>query len=134
MCECVYVCVCVLVLYLILNVCVAGSLQQRLHHVSMPVHDRHVHRRVSILQGGGVSRQSGARMLHCYPYRESNTQAEGRKNQGARFTQPSPYTHTNTHARNMSFRQKNTSNTHTVTSFRRSVWFAGAEGRIHCTR
>jgi glutaredoxin len=37
----------------------------------------------------GVSRQSGARMLHCCPYRESNTQIhEGGKNQGIRFTQP----------------------------------------------
>jgi hypothetical protein len=38
---------------------------------------------------GGVSRQGGARMLHCCPYRESNTQIEeGGKNQGIRFTQP----------------------------------------------
>jgi hypothetical protein len=42
---------------------------------------------------GGVSRQSGARMLHCCPYRQSNTQIEeGGKNQGItqgiRFTQP----------------------------------------------
>ena len=38
---------------------------------------------------GGVSRQSGARMLHCCPYRASNTQIEeGGKNQGTRFTQP----------------------------------------------
>jgi hypothetical protein len=37
----------------------------------------------------GVSRQSGARMLHCCPYRESNTQIEeGGKNHGIRFTQP----------------------------------------------
>jgi hypothetical protein len=36
-----------------------------------------------------VSCQSGARMLHCCPYRESNTQIEeGGKNQGIRFTQP----------------------------------------------
>ena len=38
---------------------------------------------------GGVSRQSGARMLHCCPYRESNTQIEeGGKNQGISYTQP----------------------------------------------
>jgi hypothetical protein len=38
---------------------------------------------------GGVSRQSGARMLHCCPYRESNTKIEeGGKNQGIRYTQP----------------------------------------------
>ena len=37
----------------------------------------------------GVSRQSGARMLYCCPYRESNTQIEEvGKNQGIRFTQP----------------------------------------------
>ena len=35
----------------------------------------------------GVSRQSGAGMLHCCPYRESNTQIEvGGKNQGIRCT------------------------------------------------
>jgi hypothetical protein len=38
---------------------------------------------------GGVSRQSGAHMLHCCPYRESNTQIqEGGKDQGIRYTQP----------------------------------------------
>jgi hypothetical protein len=37
----------------------------------------------------GVSRQSGARMLHCCPYRESNTKIEEvGKNHGIRFTQP----------------------------------------------
>jgi hypothetical protein len=37
----------------------------------------------------GVSRQSGARMLHCCPYRQSNTKIEeGGKNKGIRFTQP----------------------------------------------
>ena len=37
----------------------------------------------------GVSRQSGARMLYCCPYRESNTRIEEvGKNQGIRFTQP----------------------------------------------
>ena len=42
---------------------------------------------------GGVSRQSGARMLHCCPYRESNTQIEeGGKNQEIRFTQPKKMT------------------------------------------
>jgi hypothetical protein len=38
---------------------------------------------------GSVSRQSGARMLHCCPYRESNIQIEEwGKNQGIRYTQP----------------------------------------------
>jgi hypothetical protein len=38
---------------------------------------------------GDVSCQSGARMLHCCPYRESNTQIEeGGKNQGIRCTLP----------------------------------------------
>ena len=50
---CVCVCVCVVVLYLILNVCVAGSLQQRLHHASMPSRGRNVQRRPSILQRRG---------------------------------------------------------------------------------
>jgi hypothetical protein len=69
----------------------------------------------------GVSRQSGARMLHCCLYRESNTQIEeGGKNQGIRFTQPSSCIHTQTHARNMFSRQKNTSSTHKITSFRKS--------------
>jgi hypothetical protein len=55
----------------------------------MPLQGRHVQRRRSMLQRQGVSGQSGARMLHCCSYRESNTQIEeGGKNHGIRFTQP----------------------------------------------
>ena len=42
---------------------------------------------------GGVSRQSGARMLHCCPYRESNTQIE----EGGKNPRASTHTHTLTH-------------------------------------
>jgi hypothetical protein len=134
---------------------------------------------LAFCKDGGVSRQSGARMLNCCPYRESNTQIkEGGKNQGIWFTQTTyyntnimyidiifvlkaahacnanrrkltsvrPHTHKHTHTHTLThtphtssltevctsacthtntrekyvLKTENTSNTHTITSFRKT--------------
>jgi hypothetical protein len=113
MCVCVCVCVCVcLVLCLSLHVCVAGSLQQRLHHASMPLLGHPVQHCVSILQRRGCvasewCSQEYARTfihthtLHKYPLSLSLSLS---------LTHTHTHTHaharTQTHAKNMSSRQE----------------------------
>ena len=70
-------------------VCVCVQRLLGLRHASMPAQGRQVQRRAvhPACKDGDVSRQSGARMLHCCPYRESNTQIEeGGKNPGIRLS------------------------------------------------
>jgi hypothetical protein len=106
-----------LVLCLSLHVCVAGSLQQRLHHVSMPLLSRQVQRCVSILLS--MQKETSIRpYVHTLTHSHTHTHTHTLTSLSLSLSLSQTHTHTHTHtyaqahtrkpkyAENMSSRQK----------------------------
>ena len=116
-CECV-VC-CFGVLYLSLNVCVAGSLQQRLHHASMPLLGRPVQRCVSMLQRRGCVASEWCSQEYARMFTHTHTHSTNTLSLSLSLSR-SLTTRTRTHTNTREKYVLETGNTHTITSFRMS--------------